>query len=238
MKIAFAICIFVVAASSRNAVAASADEYANIHSFGIISAIGQSISLVKIGSTVFGNDKSTLSTPDWGIDELVVHKVAELLAPRFTVQPVVVDTAPLESDNSGLLRDGPDVKSFILGLPQGNGVDAYIVIRKSLVQDIWNGTNQYLWGLGIYRHHLIFGGNRDAVYAFYQVQIVDAKTGNIIDYGIPRTTDGSFLSAPQPWDSSDPANWAETPDAMTDQQKQAIKAKLLALVDISLPRAL
>jgi hypothetical protein len=236
---AVTLCLLTSLTISQEASAASTDEYANIHSVGVISAIGDDISLLKIGSTVFGNGKSTLRTSDWNLDQAVVQQVTEAISARFAVKPITADATPLETNDTRFLHDGtPDVKSFILGLPQSNDVDAYVVVRKTLVQDIYGGTNQYLWGLGIYRHSLIFGGSRDGIYAFYAVQVIDAKTGKIIDYGTPRMSDGSILTTSLPWDSSDPADWAETPDAMTDQQKQAIKAHLLSLVEISLPRAL
>jgi hypothetical protein len=105
-------------------------------------------------------------------------------------------------------------------------------------QDIARGSNQYLEGLGLYRHDLLIGSPLDLMYAYYQVEVVDPKTKKIIDYGSSQMTDGGFLSHFPAEAHNDHANWAESPETMSDTQKENVKIQMQDLIQKSLIHAL
>lgn len=212
----------------QSAVAVPADKYANIHTVGVISRIGDVLTLKRVGLTIFSNSEEKLPIADWGIDKMVRDSVATEVASRFTVKDANADMAPYNETPEELIGD----------LSSRHDVDAYIVIVKSRAQDIARGSNQYLEGLGLYRRDLFIGSPLDLMYAYYQVEVVDSKTRKIIDYGTAQLTDGSFLSHFPAESHNDPANWSETPEAMSDAQKEAVRTQMQDLIQKSLVHAL
>jgi hypothetical protein len=220
------ICLLFAAVSCPIAYADNSTEYADIHVVGVISRIGDALTIKRVGSTVFTNSEQSLLISDWGIDRMITGLIVEALSPRFTVKPI--DATSLQSS--------ADIKTFIQGLPPESVSDAYIVISKSQGQDL--SSNQYLSGLGLYRHDLILGGHRYGIYAYYQVSVIDAKTGKIIDYGTSRLNDGGVFNSQPPFLMTEAENWSDTPDAMTETQRQAIKMEMTQLIQTSVPHTL
>lgn len=70
---------------------AADDEYANIHSVGIISALGHTATLTNVGFLVFDNTEDKFNIDDWGIDDLVIKQISTSLADRFTVKTIDYD---------------------------------------------------------------------------------------------------------------------------------------------------
>lgn len=55
---------------------------------GVISTIGETFTLQKVGIMVFGNESNDAAIDSWGIDDLVSKKVAALLSGRFAVKKI------------------------------------------------------------------------------------------------------------------------------------------------------
>jgi hypothetical protein len=55
---------------------------------GVLSAIGDSINLQKIGITVFGNELNKVPVDSWQIDNLVVGKISAYLSKSWSVRPI------------------------------------------------------------------------------------------------------------------------------------------------------
>jgi hypothetical protein len=230
---------FVALALSVPAFAASGDEYANIHTVGVISALGDSIDWTTVGLVVFQNQKATLPIADWKLDDDIVQRVSAALQPRFAVKKIATDVSALESlQVTDLLISTPDLENFVRGLPASNGVDAYVIISKARLNDTVGGSNQNLWGLGVYRHPLMFGRGLFAVYADYRVIVIDARTGKQIDYGTSFAPDSSILRQRYAWHRMPRGDYAESPQTATAQQIADIKVELFKITEDSLGIAL
>ncbi|MDI2075161.1 hypothetical protein [Bradyrhizobium sp. Mp27] len=59
-----------------------------IKTVGIVSAIGEEMSLTQAGLIALGNAGQSLSISAWGLDELIVQQATKLLGGRFRVQAV------------------------------------------------------------------------------------------------------------------------------------------------------
>lgn len=133
-----------------------------IHSIGIVSAIGDQIQAKFIGVTIFANSEEEFS-PDWGLDAYVEQKIAATLSGRFVIKPIKAGSKALLLKRPVLLSSGDaDLEAYVKSLPPDNGVDAYVIVRKRLVSDPFDHTNQLLWGVGVY-HHARLGGDPHAV---------------------------------------------------------------------------
>jgi hypothetical protein len=55
---------------------------------GVVSAIGDTFHLRKIGITVFNNDSNTVPIESWQIDNLVISKISTFLSKSWTVRRV------------------------------------------------------------------------------------------------------------------------------------------------------
>jgi hypothetical protein len=240
MRNIWRIAIGLVLAHAAPVYAASSDEYADVHSVAVISAIGDTIALTNIGTTTFSQNEWPIA--DWKLDDAVAAIVTKAVVPRFAVKRVNVDTSALRALKPGLLTflRLPDLKTYVLGLSATNDVDAYIVVHKLLWQDTCGGTHQNLWGLGLYHHDgLFYGQQQDGIYAYYAVDVIDARSGREIDQGIASLTPGGlFGNPPPPCQETSAVDWAETAESLTGQQRSEVKSALTAVVTTSLIYAL
>ena len=151
--------------------------YADIHTVGVISVIGQQATLKNVGVMVFGNTEDIFNIDDWGIDDLVIKKISASLASRFAVKAVSYDKSTFAHPKHDFraLQDN-SMEKLVKELPNTEGVDAWIVVSPASVQDPIIGTNQYLSGLGFISHRSILHAIVGA-YAFYEIDVIDAHTG-------------------------------------------------------------
>ena len=212
--------------------AAAADEYAGIRKVGVISAIGDSFHVSKVGFTVFGNSGYTFPISAWGLDAIVAQQVTDAIKNRFAVKPIAADPSPIEQT-----KDGEDLGTFVRSLPAGNAVDAYVVVYKFRCSEQCAGTPFALSGLGLAHHDGLFGHQDNLLYAFYGVAVVDAKNGKTIDYGTGNLG-GGVLGLNMPYAEADASVWAEALDALQPSQKETLKAEMIGLIQQSLSNAL
>src|SRR5580700_1348258 len=55
---------------------------------GVVSAIGDTFSVQKIGITVFGNELNTVPIDSWQIDNIVIAKISAFLNKAWTVKRI------------------------------------------------------------------------------------------------------------------------------------------------------
>lgn len=235
---------FLLAVSVQGAFGAS-KEYANIHTIGIISVLGDRIDLRKEGFTVFENAEYKLDL-DLKMDEQIVHQIEASLQPQFAVTKVDVDPGVASELAEGVLGQGR-LRRQLLALPHA-GIDAYIVVLPALVRGRQGlAVDHVSLGSGQSGRMLrgLFGGplgqlglSRDqatSVSAFYGVDVYDAATGRRLDYGIAHyPSPGSLLGSEFPTAACDPTIWSDTADAMSDAQKSRLKLEMSALVSRSI----
>ncbi|MBH5388027.1 hypothetical protein [Bradyrhizobium diversitatis] len=153
-----------------------------IKTVGIVSAIGEEMSLTRAGLTGLGNVAQSASISAWGLDELIVQQVTRLLSGRFRVQPVNYRRAAFAAVRDSavapvnLLRGDP-FKELVRSDIAPQGLDAYIVITRARSK-LGNGRNVEGVGLAEYRTLLADYG---LIHALYEVRVIDGKTFDVIE---------------------------------------------------------
>lgn len=211
-------------------IAVPPNKLAQIKTIGVISVIGDLLTLKEVGTTAFSNSESKLPIADWDIDGLVERDTANALANRVAVQLTTVANRNAFANAEGRLFHSIDdeLGDLVKALPQP-GPDAYLVIVPNDVADPIGGTNQHLINIGLY-HRDFLGKSSSTEYAFFLAWLIDAKTGTMLARA------GSCLPAndnPCAQIAAIPAadqNWADTADQLTDVQKQRLKVDFTNLV--------
>ncbi|PWE77687.1 hypothetical protein XF30_14005 [Bradyrhizobium sp. SUTN9-2] len=153
-----------------------------IKTLGIVSAIGEEMSLTQAGLTGLGNTAQSLSISAWGLDELIVQQATKLLSGRFRVQPVSYRRAAFAAVRDSavapvnLLRSDP-FKELVRSDVTPQGLDAYLVITRARSK-LGNGRNVEGVGLAEYRTLLADYG---LIHALYEVRIIDGKAFDVIE---------------------------------------------------------
>jgi hypothetical protein len=143
---------------------------------GVLSAIGDTISLQKIGLTVFGNDLNKVPVDSWQIDNLVVGKISVYLSKSWSVRPISYPKsafATLEQDHGLFYNFDAELTEIIRSVTSSTKCDHYVVVLKS--RSGFGTSNQSLYGLGV----LDAGGPlmvTDYLFALYVVRVYDGQT--------------------------------------------------------------
>ena len=153
-----AILLFVIS-SITTQTADAADEYANVHSVAVVSAIGELLMLHKVEARIFRHPDEFVLITSWGIDDWITKMVTDALSPRFAVKHLAIDTSRL-ADCDGYLQ-------CTAAVPPRDDVDAYVIVFKSTT------PNLDLTGLGIARTGALLYSY--AVYAVFSVVVVGRK---------------------------------------------------------------
>jgi len=216
---------FVLFATSATA----GDRYANIHTVGIVSVIGDVVSMSSESLFTGGTKNACLVyVDDWRLDDAIVERIAALLSPRFAAKPVTISRASLFN-----LRDSESgIRRYITTLPKENGVDAYIVVSKRyLTASSGNGPN--IFGLTVLDSAI--GG--PSVFALYQIDVIDAKSGRQIAFAFGHTGVG-MLNFTEVQRGVDKSYWSATDSEFSAGQKQKLKSVVSEITLNSLPYAL
>jgi hypothetical protein len=231
--------LLLVLLSACAAVDTSAPKLDAVKTIGVVSAIGDELTLTKAGLTGFENRTQSFSIESWGIDDLIVSRANSLLSRRFEVHPVTyrrVALAALEGDSAitavNLLRDDP-IKKLIPTEVTPLGLDAYVMITKA--KSKYGSTSRTVEGFGIINHSAVFGSYAQ-IHALYVVRVIDGHGFNLIEKrsasplnntemfrlaGPSRLVDASFL-----------------PTANDAAQNEPLKAAIIDLIEHSLPATL
>jgi hypothetical protein len=203
-------------------VAASGDEYANIHTVAVISALGDSLTLEGVG--LLGQTNQSVSIAGWGIDSWITAEISKRLSRRFTVLSFPVNTTSIAK------CDGLEQCAGML--PHTDAVDAYVVVLKQWAV----GSSRDFHGIGIW-HPPAIGRSTSMVHVVYGIAVVAARTGEIIDHGKARLPDSGFFGPDSPMEDIPESLWPESGE-IGAAQGEALRAVILDLITRSLPSAL
>lgn len=215
--------------------AGTGDDYKNVHTVAVVPAMGGDIAMRKSGHTMFGNVEYTLHA-DWNLDSQIAQQAAALLAGRFTVSGAAVDPAALEARvPSGFNGPRSGIEDWAKAQPRTKGIDAYVVI----VPDSAPGTDATVRGASVGYALLALHDPVTTVTVDYQVVVVDARTGEHIDYGESRYPDSGTLSGySPPIVHCGDVMWADKAEDLTAAQKANIRREIESLTGRSLGNAL
>lgn len=163
-----------------------------IKTVGIISAIGEEMSLTQAGLTGLGNTGQSVSISAWGLDELIAQQVARLLSGRFRVQAVSYRRAAFAAIRDSavapvnLLRSDP-FKELVRSDVAPQGLDAYIVITRAKSK-LGYGRNVEGVGLAEYRTLLASYG---LIHTLYEVRVIEGKSFDVIEKRVAAPLDNT-----------------------------------------------
>jgi hypothetical protein len=219
-------------------VAATNEPLKDIHTVGIVSALGNDIIVQNRGVSVFTNSQEPM-TLDWTLDDDVAQRIATAIKGRLDIKPVSVDLAQAREK---ALKSNPsfsDIGDYVAGLRPSNDVDAYIVVLPvaHTSNEIYGLTATN--GLGINRYESAFFASHQPVtiFATYVVAVVDAKSRKPLVWSYGKLSEDSPHSGPIEKFCSSSLR-AATPADVTDGQKAAIRQELEYMILTSLPNAL
>lgn len=192
-----------------------------LQTLGVISLIGDSLHLVRVGFIVFENRRTVHSVPSWGLDRTAAAEARNFLesAGKYKVLDLDYDAtllARVHSRGLGASINLDAIRSELQAIVSRQPVDGLIMLTKSRGEDSVGQTNQFLEGLGLYAR-----GNDSniafvAAYAWYEVTVIEAKTLQPLASRVarvnrraPRRSPLPSLSALIPW--SMPFNRLDAP---------------------------
>jgi hypothetical protein len=214
--------------------AASTDPLQDVHTVGIVSALGKEIHVDTLGVSIFRNAQGTLPL-DWDIDGLVTARIAAAVKDRFAVVPVAVDTGKLRAIQQGNLSSGAGFQDYMASLASTNPVDAYIMVLPQGRDGDVMQRRAWFFGLGFMRVEGLFFSDLPVVAsASYSVIVIDAKTAKRITGRVANLAEGVFGALPVQ-KNCDSSLGAKTPADVTDSQKPVMRDELtyLALASLS-----
>lgn len=153
-----------------------------IRTVGVISALGDEMSVTSAGLTPLNNPGQSASIQPWGLDALIVQQATVLLSRRFQVQPVnyprelfaAIRESPVTPVN--LVRGDP-FKALVRTDVSPKGLDAYVVISGAKSK-LGSGRNIFGVGFAEYRTLLASYG---LIHVLYEVRLIDGKTFDVIE---------------------------------------------------------
>jgi hypothetical protein len=151
---------------------------------GIVSAIGDTLTVTKAGLTGFKDNEQRFPIDAWGVDDLIVSTANEILSRHFQVQPVTYKRAAfaaLENDHPvvvvNLLRDDP-AKELIRAQVTPQELDAYVVVTKA--KSPYGSHGRKVTGVGIINNAALLKAYTQ-IYALYVIRVIDGHSFKVID---------------------------------------------------------
>jgi hypothetical protein len=145
----------------------------------VVSAIGETFTLKKVGIMVFGNEQTELPIDAWGIDDQVVAKINMLLGSHFTVRKIAYPRGAFAA-----LQNTSVFKLFSDGTADFRDIVRKVVARQTCDLDLvvsntvspFGSTNQTILGLGMVES----GAGEVFLHALTVVTVFDGRTFEIL----------------------------------------------------------
>jgi hypothetical protein len=201
----------------------------------IISAIGNTFSVQKIGITVFGNELNQAAIDAWGIDALVAGKFSSQLSQRFDVKRLDYPKgafASLDTQKSILASDYKDPRQEIRDIARGlvGSQKCDLCIVATPFRSMYSNSNQSLYGLGILDQSSVLFTNV-FLFAMWEVRVYDGKTFEVLARAVARRFETEWMIGIHgPYRRVD-KSWLPAPGQVAQNAK--LKQAMLALVEQS-----
>jgi hypothetical protein len=143
---------------------------------GVVSAIGDTLFLRKIGVTVFGNEQNSAPVDSWHIDDVVVSKISAFLSKSWTVRRINYPRgafASLDGTHPLFYNYNDELQGIVRRVASSTRCDHYVVVVKG--GSNFGTSNQSIYGLGIVEATSILGAN-DYIHALFTIRIYDGQT--------------------------------------------------------------
>ena len=146
---------------------------------GLISLIGDTFFVKRVGFTAFGNELEKFPIPGWKIDDRVATVATRTLQKTFKVKRIQVPASAFHALHEGNFifnaRDEAQA-TFLSKYTAGQNCDYYLLVSPG--GSSLSNTNQVLSGLGVVRwDHVLFPG--EYVHALSTLTVYDSKMTKI-----------------------------------------------------------
>lgn len=211
---------------------------------GVISAIGDTLFLRKVGITIFGNEQNTAPVESWHIDDVVFGKISTYLSKSWTVRRINYPKgafASLDGQHPLFYNYNDDLQGIVRRLASSTRCDHYVVVVKGSSQVGTN--NQSVYGLGIVETTSIMGVD-DFVHALFTIKIYDGQTFAILGQRGARIEKWSLVSdftGPPiggPVHAVDRSWWPQSDAAQSTKLRDAIRSLVEQALDATMPEIL
>jgi hypothetical protein len=206
---------------------------------GVISAVGDTLTVTNAGLTGLGHGERVYSIDSWGIDDLIVSRSSALLSRHFQVQPVTYKRAAfaaIEQNNPvvvvNLLRKDR-IKDLVRAEAAPQGLAAYVVITKGT--STYGNGGRCVGGIGIINHSALLN-SYNQIHALYVVRVIDGHEFRVLDKRSAAPLDNAEivrLGGP-----SRMVDDAFLPPATGAAENEKLKAAVTDLIERSLPATL
>jgi hypothetical protein len=146
---------------------------------GLISLIGDTFYVKRVGFTAFGNELEKSPVLSWKIDDRVATTVGRILQKKFKIKRIQVPAAAFQTLHEGqfIFNGREEAQAKFLGqYTAGQNCDYYLLVSPG--GSPLSNTNQGLYGLGVVRwDHILFPG--EFVHALSVLTVYDPKMEKI-----------------------------------------------------------
>jgi hypothetical protein len=210
---------------------------AQARTVGVISAVGSTFSLQKVGITVFGNELKEVSIGSWGLDDAVAGRVSAVLGKRFTVKRIAVPQGAFAAYEKPAPFSDSDatLQGIVRKLAGSQRYDLVIVIARAGVP--FGGTKQVVAGVGMVEGSGAIYPDNVTLYAVTTVHLYDGRTFERLLWRRPGFAIGSFGTVVNaPHRKLDRTWWPATPQAVdSEKYKSAARAVLVDGIAATVP---
>ena len=204
-------------------------------SVGVISAIGDTFNVQKVGLTVFQNSLDEVAIESWGVDERVVAIMSTQLSKKFDVKRISYSKAafvevqkpkPLFASSQEDYRN--KIAEILRGIASSQKCDLYVVVTKSASQV--GNTNQSVGGVGI-----LFTGTAALfssirLHALFDVRVYDGQTLAVLGHQRGSSAESTLFAVIRgPNREVDKSWWPEQAQTVAGDTK--VRDATLALVE-------
>jgi hypothetical protein len=200
---------------------------------GVVSAIGDTLTLTKVGFTVFNNEQRKVPIDTWRIDDIVFGKITAALGKRFNLKRVSVRKgafAVLEEDHGPFYNSAEDVRSILGKVTGATKCDQYIVVIKTHVQ--LARSSQIVHGLAI------DAMGRYYLDALFTVNLYDGRNFSLLAQH-PASIGRNFLGVGmKPIREVDETWWPTSDPAQSVKLRDGIRSLVEQSLDTTLPELL
>jgi hypothetical protein len=207
---------------------------------GVISTIGDTFALQKVGITIFGNELAHRPIPSWGIDDAVTARVATHLTARFDVRRIT-PTDPIfaaPGTLGGIFGSGDLDAALGNALRQATAsqkFDLYVVVTKSAGS--FSNTKVAISGLGIAQTSVL-SLTRTHLYALADIRVYDGTTFRVVKSARLSAGQSTFAATiPGPNRQIELATWPAAVDGDA-QLRQTTTALVQDSLAVTLPQVL
>jgi hypothetical protein len=202
---------------------------------GVVSAIGDTLKLVKVGFTVFNNEQSKVAIDSWGIDDLVFNKVSAVHGKRFNLKRVSFAKGAfgvIEEDHHPFYEPTEDITAVVRKITIPAKCDRYIAVTKTNVSF---KAGLRIDGLGILTERFQYYAE-----AHFTMNIYDGRNFSVLSKHKPSIGKNYLGFDAIPVEKVDESWWPAAPaDAEKNPKiRDGFRALVQKALDVTVPQLL